>query len=187
MHDDDYKGLCAHCDVPMFGDDAVPMAGDPDTKLCAFCATEDDEATQDEVNEESERLPPSDCPECGSRLVPYMHDAWTCTECGENWTDAELEPQNEGSGARRETCDQCGDELMPGDKVTMGHMELCKRCVGDVQRQGQHNEGLSFDKHVDAILIKEGRRTVEQPETPQRLMNRKYRERPANRTRFGSR
>lgn len=39
-----------------------------------------------------------------------------------------------------EFCDQCGDELMPGDKVRMGNLELCKDCARDVKRRGEIDE-----------------------------------------------
>lgn len=188
----------------------------------------------------SDANPEHTCPECGSVLVPYMHDAWTCTDCGENWTENELmdaDPLCGNCGSIRmsanNVCLDCGEpwragnrydvdvyegaiheiyagSLKPGD--TIEHIGEPVEVIGEPERwangyfwvpvrrpSGEEkkvaidgrasvkklNEGYSFDRHLDAILIKEARGAeIKQPETANRKMIKKYRERPANRTYF---
>lgn len=87
-----------------------------------------------------------------------------------------------------------GDFPTIGQAVAAAHQRRANRPKDDDDDLGdrvpdkysrQTGEGVSFDRHIDDILLKEnGRRQVQRPETAQRGLARKYRERPANRTRY---
>lgn len=74
-----------------------------------------------------------------------------------------------------EQCSQCGHDLNADDHGR------CPECGGQI------NEGVSFDKFMDSILVKEGRltpRRVEE-ENPIRERVRRHREKPLNRITYG--
>lgn len=126
MNEDRPIHSCVACGSPLADDELVMSPQMPGEYLCADCATEDDAATQEDpmqafrdlradrlggsreaptMHQEAWTPPPDDansehtCPECGGTLVPYMNDAWTCTDCSETWTNDELVGAEELGGS----------------------------------------------------------------------------------------
>lgn len=126
------------------------------------------------------------CPECGSvSLVTYMDDAWTCTECGENFTEEELidaarpYPRDADTEAGWLSDEERG--LPPSPSVTgRSYMK------GPRHEGMQMTEATDFDKFMDRTLIDERRaKLVDAPEdNPQRRRAMTHQNRPADRTRF---
>jgi len=99
------------------------------------------------------------------------------------------------------TCDNCGAGLAPlhapyTSPGTKGYEYLCDDCLEtarmrDADEMPRFDEGVSFDKYMDSIMIAEGRltkkRTGPEEVSPSRQHAAKYRERPLNRTRVGGR
>ncbi len=95
-----------------------------------------------------------------------------CADCGKVMTDRDRDSyESEGGEGWPETCENCA-EMPSVDQASMIETPT--------------NEGVgSFDKFMDAVVLKENsQKKVEAEDTPQRIYNKRYREKAINRMRI---